>query len=198
MLPENALKTLHDLTSDETDIIVGFSWQGDNSVSQVPIAEWHRLMLQSNPILCTRWAKLYRRCLLNEQTMSGLPSIKLGEDMIQNIKVAFKMLKPVTVVQSKVYEYNRNDGSYSNSYRWTVEKCNTLYKAVQDSVPGSEKDTMIYQRAIVANGLGMLRTVILKGSDSERRKLSGSEFVALLRTDAEKTGYQLSASEKKY
>lgn len=181
-LPLDALSSLHELCRDETDIIVGFSWQGDNSVTHIPIEEWRIKMLQSDPILCTRWAKLYRRLLLDDYTMCGSSAIKLGEDMIQNIKVAFRAQHPVTVVYKKVYDYNRNEGSYSVGYSWTVDKTQILYNTLRDTLPDNPKPA--YRQAIVANGLGMLEKILLKGSPQERSRLKDSGFLKQLREDA--------------
>lgn len=193
-LPADALETLFSLCNDDTDIVVGFSWQGDNSISHIPIKEWRQLMLRSSAILCTRWAKLYRTNLLNEETMSGLSSIKLGEDMIQNIKAAFRSEKPVTVIHKQVYVYNRNESSYSVGYKWTVEKSATLYSAVKNTLP--DNPDPCYVHAVVHNGLGLLDSIILKGSPKERRLLKESSFIAELKCDIANSEYPLGLRQR--
>lgn len=192
-LPADALSTLHSLCDDNTDIIVGFSWQGDNTVRQMPIEQWRLQMLRSDPILCTRWAKLYRSSVLDEDTMSGIPSIKLGEDMIQNIKAAFRTQKHVTIIYKQVYCYNRNEDSYSAGYKWTVDKTSVLYDAIRDTLP-VQADIKCHQ-AVVANGLGMIEKLVLKGGKQERARLSGASLMSALRKDAGLYGFHLKKHE---
>ena len=193
-LPADALSSLHALSSDETDIIVGFSWQGDNSIEHIPIEQWRTQMLHSDPVLCTRWAKLYRGTLLDEETMSGVPSIKLGEDMIQNIKIAFRSQKPVTVFYKQVYCYNRNEGSYSTGYKWTTEKTAVLFNAIRGTLPPDA--SIPHRQAVVANGMGMLEKIILKGSPQERKQLAKSDFIVQLREDAAACSYPMKRLER--
>lgn len=173
-LPPDALSTLAALVDDHTDIIVGFAADGDHSETVMPIREWRSTMIGSDVVLCTRWAKLYRRSLLDAFTCCAPEGIKLGEDMIMNIKVAFRTENPVKIIHRKVYEYFRNETSYSVSHRWTVEKYARLYDATRDCIPVSERDN--YARALAANGVGMIRRLVLRGSRSEQRKIAASPF----------------------
>ena len=173
-LPPDALSTLASFIDDETDIVVGFSFDWDHTNQLMSNREWRSAMIKSDVILCTRWAKLYRRCLLDAQTCSAPEGIKLGEDEIMNIKVAFKTDKAVKITRRKVYEYNRNETSYSVSHRWSVEKYARLFYAVQDCIPESERDN--YAQDLACNGVGMIRHIVLKGSREEQCKLAGSPF----------------------
>lgn len=173
-LPLDALANLAAFVDDQTDIIVGFAFDGDHSNSVMSIQDWRSIMIGSDVVLCTRWAKLYRRSVLDDYTCSAPAGIKLGEDMIMNIKIAFKTDKQVKITRQKVYEYFRNETSYSVSHRWTVEKYARLFYATQDCIPASERDR--YAQALASNGVGMIRRLVLRGSRTEQRKIAASTF----------------------
>ena len=195
-LPKDSLKMLYEHADEKTDIVVGFSWQGDNSVTTVPIEEWRVKMLRSDTVLCTRWAKLYRRTVLEGGTMEGYSSLKLGEDMIHNIKASFLTDNPVIVMQTQVYDYNQNDSSYSVHYQWTAQKCMDIIQAVQDAIPASFRQERCYTEAVISNALGMLHKIILRGSRSEQRALAESAYVSWIRKAIEEGDYPLSPEER--
>lgn len=190
-LPGEALSTLHEMTGDTSDIIVGFSYEGDNSVRRIPIDKWRRKMVASDPILCTRWAKLYRRVVLEGGAMYAPDTIKMGEDMVMNIKASLRTEKPVVVLQSKVYEYNRNSGSFSVRFRRNADWCGAVYDEVKGCIQGNPS----LQEALIANGLQMVNNLLLHGSADTCRGLRDSTFLRELRQDIASTAYPLSRME---
>jgi len=111
--PENALEILVNQIEDETNIIVGFSYPGDGSKYDISPTEWRQKMIHGDIILCTRWAKLYRTSLFNDETCRADRSIIVGEDMLMNIKLAFTNNLPIKVINSKVYNYQQISTSQS-------------------------------------------------------------------------------------
>lgn len=192
-LPQNALSILYGHTCDESDIIVGFSYPGDGSLRVIPITEWRRLMIKSDVILCTRWAKLYRKEILEEGTMHASPSIKMGEDMIMNIKASFHTEKPVTIINEKVYEYNRNQSSFSVRFKRTAGWSYAVYNEIKSLIPANDR---VLQNSLVSNGIGMVRNVVLKGSYKDCSTLAKSSFIEELRRDISMTGYHMTRIEK--
>lgn len=173
-LPIHALSTLASFADDTTDIIVGFSFDWDNINIVMPIQEWRASIIRSDVILCTRWAKLYRRSLLDKETCFIPRDITHGEDEVMNIRISFKTEKPVKITHQKVYDYNRNESSLTLSSKWTVEKYARLFDAAQASIP--EQEQVAYMRELASNGLGMIRHLVLKGSRTELKKIAGSAF----------------------
>ena len=187
-LPDNAIQTLYDHCDDDTDIIVGFSYPGDGSVRQIPIEQWRELQIASSEILCTRWGKLFRRTIITREVLETPSNIRVGEDMVMNIKAAFNSCRPVTVLQAQVYYYNRNATSVSATYRWTSEKFYALYQAVSEAIPSGE--AIRYHHAAIRNGLGMIRGILIKGDRKEYRQLEHSSLVACLREDSVRWQYR--------
>lgn len=194
-LPLDALSTLASFVDDNTDIIVGFAADGDHSDSVIPIRDWRSIMIGSDVVLCTRWAKLYRRSLLDAYTCCAPDGIKLGEDMLMNIKVAFRTENPVKVTRRKVYEYFRNETSYSVSHRWTVEKYARLYYATRDCIPEAERNN--YAQPLASNGVGMIRHLVLRGSRAEQRKISASSFFGDVASLVKSSGLSLSRTDSR-
>ena len=198
-LPSKALETLFSQVSDATDIIVGFSYQGNGALEEVPINEWRRRMLHGSEILSTRWGKLYRRGLLDEICTSVPAEIRVGEDMIMNIQIAFKTEKPVVIVNKQVYCYNRNATSVSSTYRWTIDRFEKFYDAIQSSIPDDYEQTeegVAYRRICVKDGFSMIRKVLTFGRRNQCKFLSSSKLLAKLRKDVEETKYKMDFEER--
>ena len=187
-LPPDALSLLYKLTGETSDIIVGFSWDGDHLVREIPIDDWRRMMVESDAILCTRWAKLYRKEVLGGGAMYASDAIKMGEDMIMNIKASLRTEKPVVVIQSKVYEYNRNQGSFSVKFKRNADWCGAVYDEVRRCIP----ETPVLKKACVLNGLKMVKNLLLHGDADTCRTLGDSTFLGELREDISSTVYPLS------
>lgn len=198
-LPSNALEILFSQVSDATDIIVGFSYPGDGSVEEVPIVEWRRRMLRGSEILSTRWGKLYRRDLLDEFSTSVPAEIRVGEDMIMNIQIAFKTEKPVVIVNKQVYYYNRNAASVSSTYQWTIERFEKFYDAIQASIPDYYEQTeegVLLRHICVKDGFSMIRKMLTFGRRNQCKVLSSSKLLAKLRKDIEETKYKMDFEER--
>lgn len=195
-LPADALKTLLGYASSETDIVVGFSYPGDGTVVQVPIKDWRIKMLKSDVILCTRWGKLYRRDLFNDDVCYVPADVRVGEDMVMNIKQAFISTKPVTVVNSKVYNYNRHEGSISSSWVWNLERHDRLYQSVKQAIP-KEELSQEYMFAVIQNGLHTLQMVTWKGSKTDKKNLQVSALYFHIKEDVETWGYKPQTYEER-
>jgi len=192
ILPKDALSTLYKLCGDESDIIVGFSFSGDGHTKSIPMEEWRKRMVRSDAILCTRWAKLYRRYVLEGGVMSAPNSIKMGEDMMMNIKASFRSEKPVTIIDAKVYDYNRNSGSFSVHFKRYAEWCGAVYDEIKKIIP---QDNVALQESLIFNGIQMAMHLVLKGDGNTCKSLKESSFLHNLRGDINSYNYSLSKIE---
>lgn len=198
-LPQDALETLFSQTSESTDIIVGFSFPGDNSVKHVSITDWQTMMFRGSEVLCTRWGKLYRRSLFDNESTCVPSDIRVGEDMIMNIKLAFNSLLPVTIINHKVYCYNRNIGSVSSTYRWTAERYARLFDELRASIPSRLTGTnweKVFRQAGVSNAFSMVKNLLTFENRSSLKLLSRSRLLADLRKEVDETNYKMCVEEK--
>jgi len=188
-LPQNSISTLVSFVSDQSDLVVGFSFDWDNRHFLMPIKEWRSSLIKSDAILCTRWAKLYRRNMVDEFTCSAPEGIKFGEDEIMNIKVAFKTDKPICITRQKVYDYNQNESSITMNYKWTVEKYERLFDAIEASIPEQERAN--YAQELATYGIEKIRHMILKCPFKEQRRIKNSAFHRKVSLQTEKSGILL-------
>lgn len=198
-LPQDALEVLFAHTSEPTDIIVGFSFPGDNSVKHISITDWQMMMFRGSEVLCTRWGKLYRRSLFDNESFCIPADIRVGEDMIMNIKLAFHSQQPVTVINRKVYCYNRNSESVSSTYRWTAERYARLYDELRASIPPQFTGTdyeLRFRHTCVRNAISMVKNLLTFEKHSHLKMLSESRLIAELRKDVDETKYRMNVEEK--
>lgn len=194
-LPTDALESLYLWTSPNTDLIAGFSFSGDGNSHTTSIEAWRAKMIASDPILCTRWAKLYRRSIMDGDTAEAPASIKMGEDMVMNIKAAFKTEKDITIVNKKVYNYYRNANSFSVHFKWTASWCASVYTVIHDILLENGKKEE-FAASLIHNGLGMMKKLVITGAYPEQRKLRGSALVQMIQADIADSGYAPSRKEK--
>lgn len=152
-------------------------------------------MLKSDAILCTRWAKLYRRSIIRNSAFDCPSNLRVGEDMIMNIRIAFSTKQNVTILHSKVYNYNRNEKSVSSTWKWNNDKHALLYKTLRETIP-QQRLMPEYQYAVIKNGFNMVRSTVVKGDTGEWRGLKDSEVLKLLKEDIIQWGYQTNMSKK--
>ena len=199
-LPPDALEKLYFHANDSTDIIVGFSFPGNSIVEVLPIDSWRLKMIQGSVILCTRWGKLYRAFLFDDDVASISHHIRVGEDMIMNIRLAFRSEKPVIIINQQVYHYNRNDGSVSSTYHWNADKYAALYDAVYDAIPpgykqhGTKSGTC-YLHGCVKNAFSMAKGLLTFDTRTNCRTLSCSRLISILQDEVQKTDYKPSFDE---
>lgn len=188
-IPEKAFEYLLAGASDETDIVVGFSWENKEPVHTVGIEEWRRSLIRSDIVLCVPWGKLYRRRVLSENAFSLITDNRTGTDMPMNIKVAYSTEKPVTIVPNVVYNYVVLNNSVSHSARWPVEKLNKLYSEVVNSIPEYDRGNVMDK--LIENRLLAIRRKRTTEPVSNREPLQGTPYFAGLVQDLGRFSYKL-------
>lgn len=116
--------------------------------------------------------------------------------MIMNIKAALKTEKDVTIINRKVYNYYRNQNSFSVHFKWTASWCSSVYSLINDILlkNGQKRDLAL---PLIRNGVGMMKKLIITGARQEQKKLSDSGLVRMIVSDIAESGYVPSREEKK-
>lgn len=179
MLPPDALNRMLSASSDETDIVVGYSFESSFEPHFVPIEEWRSKLIESSPILCTPWGKLFRRSIMSEKVFTMMTSLRAASDMPMNIRIAYSTQKPVFLVPFKVYSYNSHDDSLSRSAAWTSTKSENLFTEVVAAIP--EYDRINQEPSLVENKLRMLRRIIIERRNYSDNPYEASKYVLDLR-----------------
>jgi len=157
-ITDNALSLLLSHATEDTNIVVGFSYEGGGSSHTINAEEWRQKMVHGDPILCTRWGKLYRHEVFSDDCFIDYPGIVVGEDMIMNISVALRNQSPITIIESKIYNYRQPSTSLTSSYLWTADKYATLYSGVLCAISNS---CDAYLQQLINNGIGMIRDLCI-------------------------------------
>lgn len=198
-LTADALEILFSNAKNGSDIIVAFSFPGNGNTETLSIEDWRAKMFRGSEVLCTRWGKLFRRTLFDDDSSFVPPEVRVGEDMIMNIKLAFKTERPVTIINKQVYLYNRNAGSVSSTYRWTAERYAVLFDNLIKAVPAeriSVESRNQYLSKICENGISMIRSLLTFDNSKDFRSLLSSRLVHLVNKGIEDVGYELSFEER--
>lgn len=189
-IPYNSLEILLNNASEESDIIVGFSFTTDGKTYKMPIEDWRRAIIKSSVILCTPWGKLFRNGVITEDNTTLLSPNKVASDMILNIRVSYSTSKAVTIINKQVYNYNKRGGSLSSSARWDFNRLIQLYASVIDAIPEEEREIMSIP--LIENRLLHLKRIFIEHNYSRDRSASVRLFFSQLQADVEQNNYHLS------
>lgn len=135
VIEKNALQILID-NSKEKDIIIA---NLEEEMGHVPInmiissitSEKYLKLLLKRKVLLGPVAKLFRKTLFTPFTFDIPSSIKIGEDMIMNIRLAL-MAKSVKLLPDFVYKYNRTNGITAKK-SWNIKDFLLVYKTIRKS-----------------------------------------------------------------
>lgn len=116
-LPPHALATLIEHAIDGTDIVLGkLPGRLCPAEGDVCLKEYRKICAMMHGIHRGPVAKLYRRSLFDE-TVFDLPrELRIGEDAVMNIRLAYKAQGRIYSTAKEVYEYRYNENSAFNTY----------------------------------------------------------------------------------
>ena len=102
----NALYELYSATvNNDCDIVI---YPADNFIANCKnIYEWRKLLSQDISLCNSPWGKLFKKELFEEETFNIPNSIKIGEDLLMNIRIAFKANK-IIVISKNIYNYRKH------------------------------------------------------------------------------------------
>ena len=188
-LPDNSLEILYKNTSEDSDIIVGFSFETDGKTYKESIEDWRRSIIKSDIILCTPWGKLFRNGVITKESCTLLSPSKVASDMIMNIRVSYSTLRDVTIVNRQVYNYNKHNGSLSTSARWDFDRLSHLYDNVLGAIPKGETEKMLVP--LIENRFAHLKRIFTEHNYSREKNPSTCLFFSHLQEDIKRANYPL-------
>ncbi len=139
-------------------------------------------------------SKLYRRSLFNAHAFDIPRSIVVGEDMIMNIRIAFRSKKDCIAIINKpgIYYYRKNDTSITVSFKSTPEYEQLYQEQLAASIPDGEKSK--YFQLTIKNRLKSFKR--FWGKRCKVKGMKSTEFYQGLKRDMEQYGYKLPAAER--
>ena len=136
----DALYDLVDNASDRYDLVVGFGEPPVAQLDEYDICTYrHRLLCGLMPV--SPWAKLYRRNVLTSWCFDIPREIKLGEDMLMNIRFSFCANNRVKVLPDNkiVYFYRFNMFQTTQRFCLSFEEEDLFVEYLERSIPESLK-----------------------------------------------------------
>lgn len=116
-IPQHALATLIAPIDTNTDIVLGkVPTYPCPPHGEVPLADYRKMCVMMNGIHCAPFAKLFRRNLFNAEIFALPRDLKIGEDAIMNIRLAYRTEGKVFCTATEVYEYRNNENSAMHTY----------------------------------------------------------------------------------
>lgn len=137
-IPNDALQNFSIKIDDSTDIIIGWIGTIQPTEDILSIEEYRSRNIRRGGVHVGPVAHLYRKSIFSEEIFDIPRDIYMGEDMLMNIRLAFKTDKPVKVIKKTVYNYFiENPNNTTNSYKLTLEYEEKLHQYRLASIPKS-------------------------------------------------------------
>lgn len=189
-MPADALQRLFQVTSEDTDIVVGFCrkkrlWRGN----RLSPACYRKLLIKGRYNISATWGKLFRRTLFDEYTLRTPREIVMGEGMLMNLRLAFASSKPVRLVGgNSVYNYIQHGGNITHVFKLTADYEHIFHKERLQAIP--EEEHARYMPVMIYRRLRMLRRILrCAQKDNTVEELRTSAFVKELLADIHDTRY---------
>lgn len=183
-LTKTALEDMYSV-AEETDLVIGFL---ENPKIQIPMSleECRKEIITGGSIPPTPVAKLYRKNILKDETFDFPCDIKVGEDMIMNIRIFFQITRAPHFIFKKVYNYRRNTSSISHTIKASLAYEEMFDNLRISSIP-KEKISQ-YMRYIISSRLNGLTGVAYS---SPNYICNGkSNYIRLIKADIKNNHYR--------
>lgn len=116
-IPQYALQILTEASSEQYDIIIGRSDNGQFTKQELTVEEFRSYAIKGIYFPCVPWGKLIKRTLLTPHIFDIPRSIVKGEDMLMNIRLAFANTKKVRLINTQIYHYRINPESCCHTFQ---------------------------------------------------------------------------------
>lgn len=143
-LPSDSLNELFKKTSGTTDIIIGA--MDDRVLPQtISLRDYRSACIAGTVFSTALWAKMYRRSLFNDWVFDIPREIKVGEDLLMNVRLSFRTkLSPLVLPATIVYNYRSNPQSVMHQYIYTIGSAERRLSYLKLSIPDTEFEEYRY------------------------------------------------------
>jgi len=189
-LPPQALATLYAATEGGLDLV-----SGNNSRRIVPACDLspdeYSAALLAGAMQRGPCAKLFRRSLFTDDTLSQPRSLPWGEDFVMNVCLSFANTKRVRHVADVVYFYSMTEGSVCETFKFTAAYAELLYQHIFAAVPPHRREAFL--KGLIAQRFYILNdTAHVTPTDMPLLK----SYKATLRRDIRRAHYRLTLRER--
>ena len=187
----NALEDLYKASvGKDTDIVIGFPLGMKFPVipDNYDIEQYRFDIISGTRIQAAPWGRLIRRSIITPFLFDIPRKVRLGDDMIFNIRCAFATEKNPVVVNTYVYDYYTNDASITRTNKRDPEYEQYFHKMRLLSIPKAEHNK--YINSIISDRLHPIAR--WSYHNPIETKWMDSEFIDVLRKDIKDNHYALS------
>lgn len=187
----NALEDMYKSTLvNDTDIVIGFPV--GKEFPEVPvdysIEQYRADTIMGSRIPVVPWGRLIRHSIITPFMFDVPREVKVGEDMLFNIRCAFATNKAPIVLKTYVYNYNVNENSITQVFLRTPEYEHLFHEHRLKSVPKDKIDLNMY--AMISSRLYPIKLWSYK--NPIQIGWMDREFVVKLKEDIHANSYPLS------
>lgn len=133
------------------DIIIAANQRNEDSVRRLPdaISKQHYLEMQyTRELSASPCAKMFRRSLFDDKTLSFPKQINRGEDYLMNLMLAINNQKDVYVYKHQIYYVRENLTSTRHTHPYTLDYLFELCKRGDDIVKDHIPSDMFLQQRV--------------------------------------------------
>lgn len=139
-IPTNSLESLVLGVSKGTDIVIG-AMDGRTLPKSITLRDYRAACISGTIFSTALWAKLYKRSLFNDWVFDIPYEIKVGEDLLMNVRLAFRTeCAPVIISSTIIYCYRSNPQSVMHTYVYTVESATRRLTCLEQSIQKKYRD----------------------------------------------------------
>ena len=137
--------------NDDIDIVISiFNKSYTPNKIKIDCTEYKHLAVKNDYFIGAPWGKLIRRELFNNFVFQIPSYIKVYEDYLMNIRIAFNTHKHIIFGEEGIYNYRENENGATLTNHKSIEYEFKLYEQVKASIPQKEfykylKDTIPYR-----------------------------------------------------
>lgn len=135
-LCKNGLEHLASYMDEMYDIVISPVEQDlCTKNSLISNTDYRRLVVRNAGYIDTPWGKLFRKHLFNDFVFDIPAYIKVHEDSLMNIRIAFITEKDVAICSDKVYNYRLNEESIFRTFKKSLDYEQTYHEYRIKSIP---------------------------------------------------------------
>ena len=140
----DAISQLHIIADDNTDIALSLVDKHFNPDSKIISTDTFVGMLLKDKSMCVAsWGKLYRKSCFSKDIFDISPTIRICEDLIMNLRIAFKCKGDITTTKEQIYIHRINLASVTNTFYRNHEYEALLHKTIISSIPSNKLNDYI-------------------------------------------------------
>lgn len=184
-LPPTALATLLSAANDTTDIVLGngYTLRGEHRTC-IPMSAFRHLVVRGEGTIGLPWGSLYRRSVMTHELFDVPTDIRMGEDYIFWLRLAFHTERPVQIVYQRVYQKGADHAC--STFRWTAAYAARIHELRKAAIP--EEQRSLFLSDMVADRIDNLFTIAVTWP---KREWINSAFYQEILSDLQRLQMQL-------